>query len=102
MSPSSGSVGVIGTGMIGTSIAMAARRAGHAVVGFDADPDVLARAAAIASFEAADSLRGAVTGASIAFVCTTSRSFSGPAFLSPPTYKLIGRNATCLFTAIGS
>jgi prephenate dehydrogenase len=50
MSPSSESVAVIGTGLIGTSIAMAAQRAGHAVVGFDADPDVLASAAAIASF----------------------------------------------------
>jgi prephenate dehydrogenase len=70
MSPSSGSVAVVGTGLIGTSIAMAAQRAGHEVVGFDADPDVLANAAAIASFEAADSLRDAVAAASIAFVCT--------------------------------
>src|SRR5437773_9457161 len=38
-------VAVVGTGLIGTSIAMAARAAGEEVRGFDADPDVLARAA---------------------------------------------------------
>ena len=38
-------VAVVGTGLIGTSIAMAAVRAGEAVRGFDADPDALARAA---------------------------------------------------------
>ncbi|MFL5767489.1 MAG: prephenate dehydrogenase/arogenate dehydrogenase family protein, partial [Actinomycetota bacterium] len=70
MSPSSESVAVIGTGLIGTSIAMAAQRAGHAVVGFDADPEVLASAAAIASFSVADSARSAAGSSSIVFVCT--------------------------------
>ncbi|MFL5738090.1 MAG: prephenate dehydrogenase/arogenate dehydrogenase family protein [Actinomycetota bacterium] len=63
-------VAVIGTGLIGTSIAMAAHRAGHRVVGIDADPSVLASAAAIATFEPADSVESAAAGASIAFVCT--------------------------------
>ena len=38
-------VAILGTGLMGTSIAMAATRAGSAVVGWDRDPDVLARAA---------------------------------------------------------
>jgi prephenate dehydrogenase len=37
-------VAVVGTGLIGTSIAMAARGAGEEVRGFDPDPNVLARA----------------------------------------------------------
>jgi prephenate dehydrogenase len=70
MTTASGSIAVIGTGLIGSSIAMAAKRAGYGVVGFDADPEVLAAAAAIASFEAVDSVRRATEGASIVFVCT--------------------------------
>src|SRR4051794_31157847 len=38
-------VAVIGTGLIGTSVALAARRAGVVVVGWDVDADVLAAAA---------------------------------------------------------
>ena len=38
-------VAVVGTGLIGTSIAMAAIRAGEAVRGFDIDTGVLAEAA---------------------------------------------------------
>ena len=68
--PSSGSVAVVGTGLIGTSIAMAAQSAGRSVAGFDADPDVLADAAKSASFEPAVSLEAAVADASIVFVCT--------------------------------
>ena len=37
-------VAVVGTGLIGTSIAMAATRAGESVRGFDIDPAVLATA----------------------------------------------------------
>jgi prephenate dehydrogenase len=70
MPASSGTIAVIGTGLIGTSIAMAAQRAGHPVTGFDAEPDVLQTAADIAGFERASSLRGAVSDASIVFVCT--------------------------------
>ena len=38
-------VAVVGTGLIGTSIAMAAERVGDAVRGFDTDAGALARAA---------------------------------------------------------
>jgi prephenate dehydrogenase len=70
MPPSADAVAVIGTGLIGTSIAMAAHRAGHRVAAYDADPGVLESAAAIATFEPADSLESAAAEASIAFVCT--------------------------------
>lgn len=63
-------VAVVGTGLIGTSIAMAAIRAGDAVRGFDADPAVLERAAARAGFRAADTLEACVRGATLVFVCT--------------------------------
>ncbi|MGZ4332691.1 MAG: prephenate dehydrogenase/arogenate dehydrogenase family protein [Gaiellaceae bacterium] len=39
-------VAIIGTGLMGTSVALATRRRGDEVVGWDPDPDVLARAAA--------------------------------------------------------
>jgi prephenate dehydrogenase len=62
-------IGVVGTGLIGTSVALAAATAGIAVRGFDADPSVLARAAALSPLEAARSLEEAAT-AEVVFVCT--------------------------------
>ena len=44
---------VIRTGLIGTSIALAARRSGTECRGFDADPATLERAAALGAFDAA-------------------------------------------------
>lgn len=61
---------VVGTGLIGTSIAMAATRAGRTVRGFDADADVLARAAAGRGFEPAADLADCVRDAALVFVCT--------------------------------
>lgn len=63
-------VAVVGTGLIGTSIAMAASRAGDQVRGFDADPDVLSAAAARSDLSAAGDLEACVRGASLVFVCT--------------------------------
>lgn len=63
-------VAVIGTGLIGTSLAMAATRAGDQVRGVDADPDVLAAAAARSGLVAASSMRECVSGATLVFVCT--------------------------------
>ena len=63
-------VAVLGVGLIGGSIGLAAREAGHEVSGWDAVPDAL-RAAA--GREAVDSARGsaadAVEGAEVCFVC---------------------------------
>jgi prephenate dehydrogenase len=63
-------VAVVGTGLIGTSIAMAAVRAGETVRGFDVDAEVLSRSAERSGLVAADSLKECVTGATLVFVCT--------------------------------
>ncbi len=61
---------MIGTGLIGTSVALAAARTGCAVSTWDAAPDVSARASGIAGSRAAASLVDAVAGADIAVVAT--------------------------------
>jgi prephenate dehydrogenase len=63
-------VAVLGTGLIGTSIAMAAMRAGDAVRGFDVSPEVLERAAARSGLTPTGSLEECVRGATLVFVCT--------------------------------
>jgi len=63
--------------LIGTSIAMAASRAGDDVRGWDLDPDVLPRAAARAGFEVASDLPDAVQGADISFVCAPGSVIPG-------------------------
>jgi prephenate dehydrogenase len=51
---------VVGTGLIGTSVALAARRSGAECRGFDADGAALERAAALGAFEPTGSLAEAV------------------------------------------
>lgn len=63
-------VAVLGTGLMGTSIAMAAIRAGDAVRGFDISPEVLARAADRSGLAPASSLEECVRGATLVFACT--------------------------------
>lgn len=63
-------VAVIGTGLIGTSIALASARAGASVTGWDSDGAVATRAARIANFRAAGSLDEAIGGAEIVVVAT--------------------------------
>jgi prephenate dehydrogenase len=63
-------IAVLGTGLVGTSIAMAALRAGDEVTLFDPDRDVLRRAAARAAGGAvASSLAECVASATLTFVC---------------------------------
>ncbi len=60
---------IVGTGLIGASVALAARRAGVASVrGFDPDPDALAEAAQGGAVEPAGSLSEAVANAELAVV----------------------------------
>src|SRR5262249_35722193 len=59
---------VIGTGLIGTSVALAASRARTRCRGFDADPGVLQRAAARGAIEPAASLGEAVADAELVVV----------------------------------
>ena len=62
-------IGVVGCGLIGTSIAMAAQRTGDEVRGWDADRAVLDRSASRSGLEPAANLADAVAGADLAFVC---------------------------------
>lgn len=64
------SVAVLGTGLIGTSVALAARRAGIGVTGWDLSPLVLARAAETKALHAAPSLADACGDADLVVVCT--------------------------------
>jgi prephenate dehydrogenase len=59
---------VVGTGLVGTSVALAAGRAGTRARGFDADPGVLERAAARGAVEPALSLAEAVADAELVVV----------------------------------
>ena len=63
-------VAVLGTGFMGTSVAMAAARAGASMTGWDIDPDTSARAARRAGFAPAGSMQEAVLGADLVVVCT--------------------------------
>ncbi len=62
-------VAVVGTGLIGGSVGLALRRAGHEVRGFDRNADRVAHAQAIGAVdEAAHSVAEAAAGADAAFV----------------------------------
>jgi prephenate dehydrogenase len=61
-------IAVVGTGLIGASVGLAARREGAEVRGFDADADSLALAADRGAVEPASSLEQAVAEAEIAVV----------------------------------
>jgi prephenate dehydrogenase len=59
---------VVGTGLVGTSVALAAARTGTSSRGFDTDDGVLERAAARGAITAASSLGEAVAGAELVVV----------------------------------
>ncbi|MBA3844295.1 MAG: prephenate dehydrogenase/arogenate dehydrogenase family protein [Actinobacteria bacterium] len=61
-------VAVIGTGLMGASVALAARRRGDDVVGWDPEPDALAAAVARDAVEPAASLEAAVESAELVIV----------------------------------
>jgi prephenate dehydrogenase len=63
-------VAVVGTGLIGTSIALAATRAGAVVTGWDVDATVAARAEGVAGLRAAPSVGEAVAHADMVVVAT--------------------------------
>jgi len=63
------SLAVVGTGLIGASVGLAARRAGiERVTGWDPDPDALGIAAEREAVEPADTLADALDGAELALV----------------------------------
>src|SRR5437762_9991303 len=63
-------IAILGTGLMGTSIAMAAARAAIDVRGWDADEDVAARAAATGALTAATSPATAMAESELILVCT--------------------------------
>ncbi|HWC71324.1 MAG TPA: prephenate dehydrogenase/arogenate dehydrogenase family protein [Actinomycetota bacterium] len=63
-------VAVVGTGLIGTSIALAAVRAGASVSGWDADPSASARASTIAGLSPEASIDEVVRDADVVVVAT--------------------------------
>jgi prephenate dehydrogenase len=69
-------IAVLGTGLVGTSIAMAGVRAGDDVSGWDADPQVLARAARHGGFRPAADLASCVRDADLVFVCTPAATIA--------------------------
>ena len=70
-------IAVVGTGLIGASVALAAKRAGvDEVHGYDPDPDALRQAAERGAVEPADSLAAAVGGAELAVVAAPVASLS--------------------------
>ena len=70
-------VAVVGTGLMGTSVALAAARAGATVTGWDVDPATTTRAAAVGGFTGATTLEGAVKGAELVVVCTPIPMIAG-------------------------
>jgi prephenate dehydrogenase len=63
-------VGVVGTGLLGTSVALAARRAGHDVRAWDVDPNASQAAAEVAGVRVERALPRAVERADVVVVCT--------------------------------
>ncbi len=70
-------IALLGTGLIGTSIAMAAVRVNCDVVGWDADDTVARLAAARGGFRAAATMSDCVDGAGIVLVCTPIPTIPG-------------------------
>ena len=95
-SPHGQPVGVVGTGLIGTSIALAAARLGHPVRGFDLDGDVQARAAALAGLEPAADVRSCAQQAWVVFVCTPVPS------IAATVAACLSANPRVLVTDVGS
>src|SRR5581483_7195693 len=73
-----GRVAIVGTGLIGASVGLAARRAGAAVAGWDPDPAALAAAEARGALdEAAGTLESALAGAELAVVAAPIAALAG-------------------------
>ncbi len=91
-----GRVAVVGTGLIGTSIAMAAIRAGDAVAGYDRDRAALDQAAERSGLATASDVETCVGGARFAFVCTPPES------IADIVWKCLRADAAVVVTDVGS
>ena len=72
-----GRLAVVGTGLVGASVALAARRSGATVSGFDRDAATLAEAAGIAGLAPAASLAEAVADAELVVVAVPAGAALG-------------------------
>ena len=70
-------IAIVGTGLMGASVALAAQRRGDDVVGWDAEPAALAAAVGVGAVEAAASLEEAVSGVELAVVAVADRAAAG-------------------------
>jgi prephenate dehydrogenase len=92
------SLAVVGTGLIGASVGLAARRAGvERVTGYDADPEALALAGEREAVEPAESLVGAVEDAELAVVATPVASL-----VDEVSAVLAAAGGSCTVTDVGS
>jgi prephenate dehydrogenase len=89
-------VAVVGTGLMGTSVAMAAGRAGASVTGWDADRTTTSRAAGIGGFTRAGSLREAVADADLVVVCTPIPT------IAPSVAAALAATTGAIVTEVGS
>jgi len=89
-------VAVVGTGLMGTSVALAAARAGATVSGWDADQATTARAAAAGAFTPAASLEEAVREAGLVVVCTPIPT------IARSVVEALGATTEAIVTEIGS
>jgi prephenate dehydrogenase len=70
-------IGIVGTGLMGTSVALAAARRGDEVSGWDPDDAALAASVARGALDAAASLEQAVVGADLAVVAAPIAQLPG-------------------------
>jgi len=89
-------IAVLGTGLIGTSIALAAARVGGRVTGWDARDDVAARAASRGRFASVPTMEEAVDGADIAVVATPIAS------IADVTVRALAADPSVVVTDVGS
>jgi prephenate dehydrogenase len=91
-------VAVLGVGLIGGSIGLAARETGHEVVGWDVDPEAIAAAVEHGGIDtAAASAADAVAGAEVCFVCAPVGVLPGLV-----AHALAAAPADCAVTDVGS
>jgi len=87
---------VVGTGLIGTSIGLAAARVGCAVTGWDADRGIAGRAAELGGFVLAPTLEDAILDADIVVVATPIPTIAGL------VTRVLGAVPAAIVTDVGS
>src|SRR5690348_9903373 len=87
---------VIGTGLMGASVALAARERGDEVTGWDPDPDALAAAEARGALDPAGSLEEAVRDAELVVVAAPIQQ------LASTVAAVLGATSDATVTDVGS